>query len=134
MTPVTGEGRSSRAFPTEHRSKPSPEWNHYRITCVDGEISLAVNGKVVTRGKDCKPRKGYICLESEGGVVATECRAAARAEVYLGLLLRHLIGRGAGTVRLPRLAPGEVPETLLASLGFEADRRYERYVATATPA
>ncbi len=68
MTPINGRG-GSRAFPTENRSKPSPEWNHYRITCVDGEISLAVNGKVVTRGKDCSPRKGYICIESEGGIV-----------------------------------------------------------------
>ena len=68
MTPVNGRG-GSRAFPTENRSKPSPEWNHYRIECRDGEISLAVNGKVVTRGADCVPRKGYICLESEGGLV-----------------------------------------------------------------
>lgn len=68
MTPINGHG-GSRAFPTENRSKPSPEWNHYRIECRDGEISLAVNGKVVTRGKDCVPRKGYICLESEGGIV-----------------------------------------------------------------
>jgi hypothetical protein len=68
MTPINGRG-GSRAFPTENRSQPSPEWNHYRIECVDGEISLAVNGAVVTRGKDCLPRKGYICLESEGGVV-----------------------------------------------------------------
>ena len=68
MTPVNGRG-GSRAFPTENRSRPSPQWNHYRIECLDGEISLAVNGKVVTRGKDCVPRKGYICLESEGGVV-----------------------------------------------------------------
>lgn len=68
MTPVNGRG-GSRAFPTEERSKASPEWNHYRITCQDGEISLAVNGEVVTQGKDCSPRKGYICLESEGGVV-----------------------------------------------------------------
>ena len=68
MTPVNGRG-GSRAFPTENRSNPSPEWNHYRIECRDGEISLAVNGKVVTRGTDCVPRKGYICLESEGGVV-----------------------------------------------------------------
>lgn len=68
MTPINGRG-GSRAFPTESRSKPSPEWNHYRIECRDGEVSLAVNGKVVTRGKDCVPRKGYICLESEGGVV-----------------------------------------------------------------
>lgn len=68
MTPINGRG-GSRAFPTEERSRPSPEWNHYRITCQDGEISLAVNGKVVTQGKDCSPRKGYICLESEGGIV-----------------------------------------------------------------
>jgi len=68
MTPINGRG-GSRAFPTENRSKPSPEWNHYRIVCDDGEISLAVNGKVVTRGTAAKPRKGYICLESEGSPV-----------------------------------------------------------------
>jgi len=68
MTPVNGRG-GSRAFPTEERSKPSPEWNHYRIECQDGNISLAVNGKVVTRGKDASPKKGYLCIESEGGVV-----------------------------------------------------------------
>lgn len=55
-----------RAYPTEMRCKPSPEWNHYRIECVDGSIRLAVNGKVVTRGSQCNLRKGYICLESEG--------------------------------------------------------------------
>ncbi len=68
MTPINGRG-GSRAFPIENRSKPSPEWNHYRIECQDGAIALSVNGKVVTRGKECSPRKGYICLESEGGVV-----------------------------------------------------------------
>jgi hypothetical protein len=68
MTPENGRG-GSRAFPTEERSKPSPEWNHYRVECNDGAISLAVNGKVVTRGADCNPRKGYLCIESEGGVV-----------------------------------------------------------------
>lgn len=68
MKPVNGRG-GSRAFPTEERSKPSPEWNHYRIVCNEGAISLAVNGKVVTQGTDCTPSKGYICLESEGGVV-----------------------------------------------------------------
>ncbi len=68
MTPVNGRG-GSRAFPVENRSRPSPEWNHYRIVCNDGNISLAVNGKVVTKGKNSNPRKGYICIESEGGVV-----------------------------------------------------------------
>jgi len=68
MTPINGRG-GSRAFPTENRSKPSPQWNHYRIVCNNGDISLAVNGKVVTRGKASWPRKGYICLESEGSPV-----------------------------------------------------------------
>ncbi len=69
MTPINGRGNGSRAFPIEERSKPSPEWNHYKIVCNDGSISLAVNGKLVTQGRDASPRKGYICLESEGGIV-----------------------------------------------------------------
>jgi hypothetical protein len=68
MTPINGRG-SSRAFPTELHSKPSPEWNHYSITCIDGAISLKVNGVMVTQGTDANPRMGYICLESEGGEV-----------------------------------------------------------------
>jgi hypothetical protein len=68
MIPVNGRG-GDRAFPTEKRAKPSPEWNQYRIECVDGAISLAVNGKVVTRGHSASPRKGYVCLESEGSPV-----------------------------------------------------------------
>ncbi len=68
MTPENGRG-GSRAFPTEKRMVAAPGWNHYRITCNNGEISLAVNGKVVTRGSGVSPRKGYICLESEGSEV-----------------------------------------------------------------
>jgi hypothetical protein len=68
MTPVNGRG-GDRAFPTEERSKPSPEWNHYRIVCQDGNIALSVNGKEVTRGTKASPSKGYLCIESEGGVV-----------------------------------------------------------------
>ena len=68
MVPVNGRG-GDRAFPTENRSLASPQWNHYRITAQDGEVTLAVNGEVVTRGTQCSPRKGYLCLESEGGVV-----------------------------------------------------------------
>lgn len=68
MIPILGRG-GSRAFPAEFRSLPSPQWNHYRIVCNQGEVSLAVNGKFVTQGKGAVPSKGYICLESEGGVV-----------------------------------------------------------------
>ena len=59
----------ARCLPSEKRAKPSPEWNHYRIECQDGRITLAVNGKVVSGGSECSPRKGYICLESEGSPV-----------------------------------------------------------------
>lgn len=68
LTPENGRG-GQRAFPTEARTNPSPLWNHYRVTCLNGEVSLAVNGKVVTRGREASPRKGYICLEAEGSLV-----------------------------------------------------------------
>ena len=57
---------SMRCLPSERRSKPAPEWNHYRVECNDGVVKLAVNGKMVTGVSECRPRKGYICLESEG--------------------------------------------------------------------
>jgi hypothetical protein len=67
MTPYRPHpGGSSRCLPFEHRSRPAGEWNHYRVTCNDGEVTLAVNGKIVGGGTACNPRKGYICLESEG--------------------------------------------------------------------
>ena len=67
MTPVNpASPTSKRSFPIEKRVKPSPEWNHYRVECNNGEIKLSVNGKEVTVGRDCVPRKGYLCLESEG--------------------------------------------------------------------
>ena len=68
MKPENARG-GMRAFPTEPRAKPSPQWNHFRIRCLDGSISLAVNGKVVTRGSESSLRRGYICLESEGSPV-----------------------------------------------------------------
>ena len=55
MTPIHGRD-GDRAFPTSKRSRPSPRWNHYRITCIDGAISLAVNGSVFTRGHSVRPR------------------------------------------------------------------------------
>ena len=55
-----------RSLPSEQRCKPAGQWNHYRLESLDGKIDLAVNGKVVTRASEANPRKGYICLESEG--------------------------------------------------------------------
>ena len=55
-----------RSLPIERRAKPAGEWNHYRVTASNGSIKLAVNGKEVSGGTACVPRKGYICLEAEG--------------------------------------------------------------------
>ncbi len=58
-----------RCLPSEWRCKPAGQWNHYRVVCQNGVIKLAVNGKVVSGGTKSTPRKGYICLESEGSEV-----------------------------------------------------------------
>ncbi len=58
-----------RSFPSKEVSKGVNQWNHYYLRCVDGEVRLSVNGEEVSGGKDCDPRSGYICLESEGSPV-----------------------------------------------------------------
>ncbi|MHC4703898.1 MAG: 3-keto-disaccharide hydrolase, partial [Planctomycetota bacterium] len=58
-----------RSLPSEDRMNPTGQWNHYRIESRSGTATLAVNGKVVTRGYDLNPRRGYICLESEGSEI-----------------------------------------------------------------
>jgi len=68
-----------RCLPSEWRAKPAGEWNHYHVVCSNGVIQLAVNGKVVSGGSESKPRKGYICLESEG----SECH-------FRNLVIREL--------------------------------------------
>ena len=55
-----------RCLPSEQRTKPSPEWNHYKVIASQGVLKLHVNGKEVSGATECTPRKGYICLESEG--------------------------------------------------------------------
>ena len=64
-----GRHNGQRSFPSEERSKPSPEWNHYRIDCRDGLLRLSVNGREVSGGEKCVWRKGHIGLESEGSPV-----------------------------------------------------------------
>jgi hypothetical protein len=58
-----------RCIPSEHRTKPAGEWNHYRVVSQDGVIKLHVNGKEVSGGTKCNPRKGYVVLESEGSPI-----------------------------------------------------------------
>lgn len=75
--PISPDG--SRSFPSEDRVKDSPEWNHYYVRAINGEIRLWVNGVEVSGGADCNPSEGYLCLESEGSPVE-----------FTDLRIRHL--------------------------------------------
>lgn len=58
-----------RSFPSEKRTKPHGNWNHYYVRAINGEVRLWVNGKEVSGGNNCSTRTGYICLESEGSPI-----------------------------------------------------------------
>ncbi len=58
--------RKDKDTPVE---KPFGEWNEYEITCKDGNVTLAVNGKAVIEGKNGSLKKGKIALQSEGSEV-----------------------------------------------------------------
>jgi hypothetical protein len=58
-----------RSFPRERHVRPSPEWNHYYVRAINGEVRLWVNGVEVSGGTECTPSTGYLCLESEGAPV-----------------------------------------------------------------
>jgi hypothetical protein len=88
----------ARCLPSEKRSKPAGQWNHYRVECNNGSIKLAVNGKVVSGVHSVNPRKGYICLEAEG----SECH-------FKNLKIKEL----------PSTKPGP-KETATADQGFRS--------------
>jgi hypothetical protein len=56
----------ARCLPSENRCKGGGEWNHYKVIAKDGVLKLHVNGKEVSGLSKCRPRKGYLALESEG--------------------------------------------------------------------
>lgn len=61
--------RGTRSKSIENRCKGKGEWNTYDVVCVDGTIKLSVNGKFVNGISQSSQKKGYICLESEGGQI-----------------------------------------------------------------
>jgi hypothetical protein len=61
--------RGTRSKSVENRCLGKGEWNTYDVVCVDGVIKLSVNGKFVNGISNSTQRKGYLCLESEGGQI-----------------------------------------------------------------
>jgi hypothetical protein len=66
---VPDNPRGTRSKSVENRCKGRGEWNIYDAVCVDGVIKLSVNGKFVNGISKATQKKGYICLESEGGEI-----------------------------------------------------------------
>jgi hypothetical protein len=70
MTPFPPTSpNGQRSFPSKKLSKGSPQWNHYYVRAINGEVRLWVNGGEVSGGSECQPRFGYLCLESEGSPI-----------------------------------------------------------------
>jgi len=65
--PTSPDG--SRSFPRKNLTRPSPQWNHYYVRAINGEVRLWINGEEVSGGTSCDPKTGYLCLESEGSPI-----------------------------------------------------------------
>ena len=61
--------RGERSMSIENRAKGKGEWNVYDVVAVDGTIKLSVNGKFVNGVTHSTQKKGYFCMESEGGEI-----------------------------------------------------------------
>ncbi|HAQ19223.1 MAG TPA: DUF1080 domain-containing protein [Prolixibacteraceae bacterium] len=66
---VPDNPRGTRSKSVENRCKGRGEWNTYDVSCIDGVVKLAVNGKFVNGLSHSSQKKGYICLESEGAQI-----------------------------------------------------------------
>ena len=69
VTTVPDNPRGERSQGLEYRVKDHGMWNTYDVVCVDGVIKLSVNGKFVNGLSKSSQKKGYLCLESEGGEI-----------------------------------------------------------------
>ena len=69
LTAIPDNPRGKRSKSLENRCKPRGEWNRYVVVAVDGTVKLSVNGKFVNSIRESSVRKGYLCLESEGGEI-----------------------------------------------------------------
>jgi hypothetical protein len=70
MTPLREHPAGwERTLPSERVTQGAGEWNHYKVTCDRGNLTLEINGREVSGAKDVTPRKGYICLEAEGSPI-----------------------------------------------------------------
>lgn len=79
-------------------------------------------------GREADPPETYFDILGWG------CRDPSRSTLLLGLLTRFVQQKYGQPLRLPKLSEGESGSHDLEALGFEAERRFYRYAAEATPA
>jgi hypothetical protein len=70
FAPLSPDG--SRSFPRSNHSLGTPNWNHYYVRAINGEIRLWVNGHEVSGGNQAEPSEGFLCLEAEGAPIEFE--------------------------------------------------------------
>jgi hypothetical protein len=103
----------ARCLPSANHARGEREWNHYRVEANDGRITLAVNGHVVSGVSRCRPRKGYLALESEG----SECH-------FKNLRIKELPSTGPRPDEVADMDPGfRSLYTGLDLSGWRADGR-----------
>lgn len=67
-------GKQRPQFPVvkrygESNENPSGEWNNADIICIDGTITVFINGTLQNRATKAANKSGYIALQSEGGEI-----------------------------------------------------------------
>lgn len=58
-----------RVVKSKDAEKPTGEWNQVEVIVNNGDISYLVNGQLVNKAKNPKPRTGRIMLQSEGAEI-----------------------------------------------------------------
>ena len=59
-------GKLTNVKKTQAVEKPPGQWNTYKIVAEGDTVTLTINGTEVNRATGCAPRRGKVCLTSEG--------------------------------------------------------------------
>lgn len=130
---------ASGVLPGEQAGPEAPPWSRQARTLRNRRDAL--HGLAVASPDRVEAWLVYDpeAADPGGGVPAIEVLALGaedleHRELLLGALLRRVIQEaGERPVRLARLREGEVPESLLAALGFAPGAEYHRYSTEAQP-
>ena len=49
--------------------RPTREWNHYEISCVGEDLTVKLNGVLITTARDIKNLRGHIGIQAEHGLL-----------------------------------------------------------------